>query len=191
MSNLSLTAFAGAIALAFAASAAAAGPKPQTGLTQPTEFQCSWSEGSAESSWDDSNTNAPNPPSAKYGGDLETTIHYGWSCDTDSTITSGSGVLEVETDLSTDQSATYSYACAAGTCTGTVDGSTWWASLTAALDATAATNCPAGVYSHTTDGDGEGVSVSGGVKSMIPGGGNGPQNYSKTSLEPCDYAPAP
>lgn len=194
MRNLALTATAGALALAFAVSAAAAaGPKPQTVLVQPTAFQCSWSEGSAASSWDDSNTNAPNPAGTRYGGDLETTVHYGWSCDTGGTITSGSGILEVETDLSADQSTSYSYACSglapSGACIGTVDGSTWWASITGALDATAAANCPAGAYSHTTDGTGEGFTVSGGVKSMIPGKGNGPQNYPQASMEPCTYAP--
>lgn len=194
MSNVSLTALAGALALAFAASAAVAAPKPQTVLVQPTAFQCSWSEGSAASSWDDSNTNAPNPAGSKYGGDLETTVHYGWSCDTGGTITSGAGIIEVETDLSTSQSAVYSYACSGasptGACVGTVDGSAWWASLSSALDATATANCPApGIYSHSTDQAGEGFAVSGGVKSVIPGRDKGQQNYPKTSMEPCTYVP--
>jgi hypothetical protein len=193
MSKVTLTAVASALALALAGAAAAAGPPPQTLLVQPTAFQCSWSEGNAASSWDDSNTNAPNPSGAKYGGDLTTTIHYGWSCDTEGTITTGSGVLTVDTDLSTDPSATYSYACSGispdGACIGTVDGSAWWASLTSALDATSAQHCPTGIYAHTTDGVGEGISVSGGVKSMIPGRNNGPQNYTKTAMEPCAYAP--
>jgi hypothetical protein len=183
------------VAVAFALPVAAiAAPKAQTPLVQPTGFQCSWSDGNAASSWDDSNTNAPNPADSKYGGDLETTVLYGWSCDTEGTITSGSGTLEVETDLSRDPSAVYHYACSGaapdGACTGTVDGAAWWASITSALDATAGANCPAGAYSTSTDGDGEGVSVSGGVKSMIPGKGNGPQNYPKTSMEPCTYDPS-
>ncbi|MBP8097775.1 MAG: hypothetical protein KAY03_00520 [Arenimonas sp.] len=182
------------VAVAFALPVAAiAAPKAQTPLVQPTGFQCSWSDGNAASSWDDSNTNAPNPADSKYGGDLETTVLYGWSCDTEGTITSGSGTLKVETDLSRDPSAVYHYACSGaapdGACTGTVDGGAWWASITSALDATAGANCPAGAYSTSTDGDGEGVSVSGGVKSMIPGQGNGPQNYPKTSMEPCTYDP--
>jgi hypothetical protein len=176
--------------LAFAGSATAAAPA-QVPLVQPTSFECSWSPGSAASSWDDSNTNAPNPAGSKYGGDLDTTVIYGWTCDTDGTITSGSGTLHVETDLDMDQTAPYHYVCSGvapdANCDGIVDGTAWWASITNALDATSSVNCPTGVYNHTTDGEGEGISVSGGVKSMIPGLGNGPQNYPKTSMEPCTY----
>ena len=64
------------VAVAFALPVAAiAAPKAQTPLVQPTGFQCSWSDGNAASSWDDSNTNAPNPADSKYGGDLETIKH--------------------------------------------------------------------------------------------------------------------
>jgi len=183
------------IAVAFALPAAAiAAPKAQTPLVQPTGFQCSWSDGNAASSWDDSNTNAPNPAGSKYGGDLETTILYSWSCDTEGTITSGSGELKVETDLSRDATDVYHYECSGiapdAACTGIVDGAAWWASVTGAVDATAGANCPAGIYTPSTDGDGEGFSVSGGVKSMIPGNGNGPQNYPKASMEPCTYDPS-
>ena len=184
---------AAALALALAGAATAGGKPAQTPLVQPTAFQCSWSQGNAASSWDDSNTNALNPAGSKYGGDLDTTIKYGWSCDTGGTITNGSGTLNVETDLSNDLLATYHYVCSGvapdGACTGVVDGATWWASLTSALDATAGANCPSGVYTHTTDGEGEGFSVSGGVKSVIPGHGDGPQNYTQTAMEPCTYAP--
>lgn len=191
MNKLILTSITSALALVLSGATLAAGPKPQTLLVQPTSFQCSWSQGNAASGWDDSNTNAPNPGTSKYGGDLDTTVHYGWSCDTEGTITSGSGTLEVETDLSNDLTATYHYICSGvapdAACTGIVDGTAWWSSITGALDATAGSNCPAGVYTHTTDGEGEGFSVSGGVKSMIPGHGNGPQNYTQTTQVPCTY----
>jgi len=191
MKTLPLSTLAGVLAFALSASASAAGPKPQTFLVQPTSFECSWSAGNADSNWDDSNTNAPNPAGSKYGGDLDATVNYGWSCDTGGTITTGSGTFKVETDLSNDATATYYYTCSGvapdAACTGVVDGAAWWSSITGALEATGATNCPAGVYSTSTTGDGEGVSVSGGVKSMIPGHGNGPQNYPKTSMEPCTY----
>ena len=182
------------LAVAFALPAAAiAAPKAQTPLVQPTGFQCAWSDGNAAASWEDSNTNAPNPDGSKYGGDLETTILYGWSCDTEGTITTGSGVLKVDTDLSRDPTAVYHYECSGiapdGACTGIVDGTAWWASISSAVGATAGANCPAGIYTPSTEGEGEGVSVSGGVKSMIPGNGNGPQNYPKTSMEPCTYDP--
>jgi hypothetical protein len=183
---------AGALALAFASSAVAGGKPAQTILVQPTALQCSWSQGNAASGWDDSNTNAPNPTGSIYGGGLNTTVKYGWSCDTNGVITSGSGTLNVETDLSTDLTAPYHYVCSgvapSATCTGVVDGAAWWTSVTSALDATAGANCPSGNYSHTTDGADEGFSVSGSVKSMIPGRGNGPQNYTQTTA-PCTYAP--
>lgn len=196
MKTIPLSIIAGALALACCGSALAAKPS-QASLVQPATFSCGWYNGEASSTWDDSNTNAPNAFGAKYGGELQTTVRYSWSCDvdgdpgTENTIT-GDNTTVVKISLSQEQTAAYHYSCNMAdpsTCTGIVDSAAWLQSNQDAAAGKAATHCPGpGTYLVTYLGIGI-QDVSSGVKAMIPGKDKGNQNYTKINMTPCEYDP--
>jgi hypothetical protein len=171
--NLHLVALAACIA-----GTANAAPKPQTPLVQPTTFECNFDP---NSSWDDSNTNAPNPAGAKYGGDLDGTFDYHWVCTVAGdppVVTEGDGSFTYDVDLSNDGSSLYSYACEGvaptAVCYGTLDGDAYWTNINDLAAAEFADHCPAG---DTTGSSLTGATITAGVKAMIPGRNRGPQNY--------------
>lgn len=172
MHTKTVSIIAAALVLALSSSASA-GPKPQTSLVQPSSFECNFDPNSV---WEDSNTNAPNPSGAKYGGDLDTTITYNWVCDNPES--SGTDTFNFEIDLSNDPTTLYSYSCSGeapdAVCTGTLDFDGYFLAVAAAADSAIAAKCP--------DGDTEGSSaditgITAGVKAIIPGKIHGRQNY--------------
>lgn len=163
---------AAALVLALSSSASA-GPKPQTSLVQPSTFECNFDPNSV---WEDSNTNAPNPYGAKYGGEVDTAISYHWVCDNPES--SGDGTFNFAVDLSKDPTSLYSYSCSGeapnAVCTGTLDFEGYYFAVQAATESAISAHCPEG----STEGSSAGITgVTAGVKAIIPGKDNGRQNY--------------
>lgn len=175
MHTKTVSIIAAALVLALSSSASA-GPKPQTSLVQPSTFECNFDPNSV---WEDSNTNAPNPYGAKYGGDLDTAISYHWVCTIDEQVTSGDDSFNFEIDLSKDPTTLYSYSCSGeapnAVCTGTLDFEGYYLAVQAATESAISAHCPEG---SSTEGSTAGITgVTAGVKAMIPGKNNGRQNY--------------
>ena len=172
MNTKSVSIIAAAMVLALSSSVSA-GPKPQTSLVQPSTFECNFDPNSV---WEDSNTNAPNPYGAKYGGDLDTTITYNWVCSNPES--SGTDTFNFEIDLSNDPTTLYSYSCSGeapnAVCTGTLDFTGYFLAVAAAANSAIAAKCPDGDTTGSTAGI---TGITAGVKAMIPGKNNGRQNY--------------